>query len=832
MLGRMIAGDQPLMLRGLSGAADYRVATKDEWDAVMANDSATLSGKIVEVTRPITSEVLILNRDIAAVGAPLTIRSANAGSSLARLRMQGTVRGVDFSGLYFQMTGWPATWQSCVQFGTGRYGQIRFINGTSFRHGYGPGLVDIDTAADLPEYERRNHVHTATTTSTAHAISWRRPDIDAGLIEFFNRGNQTVYVAFGGPGVVATTASTPCPPNDRTRLGGRNPQTDTHFAVLTASGTSEINARAEQGLANDLARAFFREGAANIEDIEIRNCLFRDLMTGAVLGSVSNFVIMDNDFDRIYSDVMAATPRAGGKGRVLRNIVSVQFCRSGIPENNNGDANDPHGDVFQMFGTGSETVRNVIIAGTRMRARNLRPGVTNQGMFISDNNVTPSFSDIYMISNTLIGGSVAQIASGEGSIWPISDYLVYGATVVNYSDPSSINQRIDLATLNGGSVYVGSAIAPNFRHAQQAYMRDRTVDLSSANVDAAAIFPNISGILTADSRGDIEFALTPAAQATGIGAVAANDAIDWLTTDPEAVVRWENVPSGVHWLRLTQQTRDAVVTLPLRKVLNLRSNQPVSVGPGTEWRKVAADGATELLGWNASPGTVEPGQFVQIRRRTALEGATPVQASITINGFEQVVELVTSDVPSTYLVEGAAAGFFLDTANLPAATNRLTFRGKFLLPATGWTSFKPFAQVSTGCDLTIFNSGTSNISVEDGTGSKVLSLATVTPIGGIAMGAWVTLILDVDQVAKTAVLTVNGTPYTVPFTTAGNGAFQTANRISMLAMSTGANAAPSGTLIADLSVEANGTLRKAISNAAANANSDPWKLGGAFTGSP
>jgi hypothetical protein len=547
---------------------------------------------------------------------------------------------------------------------------------------------------------------------------------------------------------------------------------------------------------------------------------------------VNNFVFMDNDFDRIYADVMAATPRAGGKGRVMRNIISVQFCRSGIPETNNGDAQDPHGDVFQMFSAGTATVRDVVIAGNRMRARNLRPDVTNQGFFISDNNIVPSFSDIFMISNTLIGGSVGQIASGEGTVWPIADYLVYGSTVVNYANPASINQRIDLATLNGGSVYVGSAIAPNYRELGEAFMKDQAIVLNAPGALASTIFPNIANIFTANTRNEIDTALTTAGAGAGIGAVATSNAIDWTTSDPEAVVLWQNVPSGAHWLTQTQQPIDTLVALPLRKILNPRPAQTVSVGPGTQWRKVAADGTTELLAWTSVSGTIEPGQFIQIRRQTADVGAAVVQASVTINGFAQIVDLVTSDAPSAYLIQGATAGYFLDTVNPPAGTNRITFRGKFWFPATGWSSCKPFAQVSTGCDLTIFPTGVSTVTVEDGTGAKMLTNATATSGGGIPMAQWVTLVFDVNMVSQAAALNLNGTTYTIPFATSGNGVFQTSNRVSFLAVSNGTLAVPAGTLFADLSVDFNGTLRKTIANVAAAANADVWKQGGSLTSMP
>lgn len=94
---------------------------------------------------------------------------------------------------------------------------------------------------------------------------------------------------------------------------------------------------------------------------------------------------------------------------------------------------------------------------------------------------------------------------------------------------------------------------------------------------------------------------------------------------------------------------------------------------------------------------------------------------------------------------------------------------------------------------------------------------------------WLDIVFDVDQAAKTLALTVNGVTETLPFEFAGNGFFNTSRRMLFLARSGGTSAIPGTARVADLSVEFNGSLRKAIPNAASSANSDPWKLGGGFT---
>ncbi|OBV11211.1 hypothetical protein [Erythrobacter dokdonensis] len=809
----------------MGGVPDYIVTSRAEWDTVFANDAATLAGKIVEVAAPIAEAVNITNRDFSAAGAPLTIRSANAGSFLGRLELYTLVRGVDFSGLNFQLTGWPKAFDACVQFGTGTFDQLRFVNGTTFRHGYGASLANIDTSADLPEYERIDNVQTATTTSATYALTWKDPAATQGMIEFFNRGANSVRVAVGGSDVVATGSSQLVNAGARFRFGGLNPTTATHFAVLATTGTSEVNARTEIGLATYLGSAFQAFGSASMQSIEIRNCLFRDLVNGAKgLGTPSSVVVMDNDFDRIYADIIAVPPAAGGSGRFLRNIATIPFCRSGIAENLNGDAGDPHGDIIQMFGAGAGTISNVRIAGNRMRATALRTGVTQQGVFISDNDTNPSYADFVIISNTFVGGSTFQLAIGEGA-FSARDTLVHGVSILDYSNVANPAPTVKIDTDQGGSVYVGKSIYGQLVVFAEAPQQDGNLRLPDA-ASPAAVFPNLGNLAAATTRAEIEAALATAAEGAGLGAVATANAIDWTTTDPEAVILWENVPSGVHWNPLTQQDPDTLITLPLRKVLNKRPDQPVSVTAGTEWRSVDTDGTTEVQAWTSSPGTIQPGQFIQIRGTTAASGGT-IMLGLSLNLFSQNVSVTSASIPTAYLVRGATAGYFVDPANVPSGTSRITFRAQVWLPSLSGAP-RLFTQESTGCDLWVGSSGQLVANIEDSTGTAMIFSANVAPDGTIVAETWHEIIFDVDQVAEEVRVTVDGVLTTTAFTAASSGTFQTSREVSFLAQTAGAFAVAAGTRVANLEVDFNGTLHKAISNDATTANADAWHRGGDF----
>ncbi len=827
MLARMMMGGQSLRRDG-TGPADFIVTSDAEWNAVFANSAAMLAGKIVEIRGSNFTQRTIANKDMIAAGGRLWIRCADSASHLPSLSLSGTVRGITFSGLNLQMTGWPRNHGACVVFNTGNFGQLRFVNGCTFRHGYGPGLAPIPTGIELPEYERINNVRTATATSAAYPLTWKDPALPVGMIEFFNRGTQTVHVATGDAGVVATTASTACAAGQRVRITGITPATATHFAVITASGTSEVNARAEQGIGAYLADAFASSGAADIADIAFRNCLFRDL-GNAMKGIFKplSIVVMDCDFDRIYQDIIAVGPRPGGVGYFLRNIECLPFARSGIPEQWNGDAGDPHGDQYQMFSDNQGTIGPIYYAGNRIRPGALRSDVSSQGVLVSNNLVTPSYSGLYFISSMFIGGAPIGIAIGSPG-FPITDTMIYGASVFDWRNPANTLPRINATATSDGSVYAGRTITGSLLESEGIIVSENVLSLNGL-ANAAGVFPNLAALPAATDRAGIEAALASAGQGAGLGAVATSDAVDWETTDPTAVIRWENVPSGVHWKRETQQPLNTPIVLPLRKVLNRRPSQSVSVAPDTEWRKLASDKTTELQGWTSAPGTIEPDQFIQIRRTSAADGSQTVTASVTINGFTQNVEIVTANIPGLYLVQAATPGRYIDTVNMPAGTTRITFRGKFFWPTgTMGNAQKPWALTNIGCDLETLTNGW-RVSVKDGTGASMYLGAPHRHIGSLVPDQWLDIELDVNHAAARAVLTINGISQTYPFDFASNGTFQSAARLSVIGAPNLGNNLPGGVRFANLSVDLNGVRYKTFSNVVATANSDAWKQGSAFT---
>ena len=220
--------------------------------------------------------------------------------------------------------------------------------------------------------------------------------------------------------------------------------------------------------------------------------------------------------------------------------------------------------------------------------------------------------------------------------------------------------------------------------------------------------------------------------------------------------------------------------------------------------------------------------FVITRRVTATNAAG--SASRTSAGIGPVVAASTVD----RFTVSPTGPYFVDPSNVPAGTTRIECEARIRfasLPPSGNISL--FEQESTGLQLGIASTGRWRVNVEDGSGTQMLPVSYGA--ASVPAGTWMTVGYDVDMVARTARILVDGVVTdTFAFTgTPSPATFQSNREISFFATSGG------GSKVAGLgvgSVECEyvnawfttggvRTLRKQISGSAATVNADAWKAG-------
>ncbi len=611
---------------------DYLITNDTTWNSVFGLGPVTLSGKTIGISGEVSARTLSTFNPAAQV----TLLGLS-GCSIPQLTL-ANVSKLTCKNVLFQHKAWPRAATEIVRLNSGTFDDLVF-DGCTFRHGYGPTNLDLDPLASYPEYNRIDNVTNATTTSTRIALTFQDPTATDAFVEFFNRGSANVYFKLGDANVVATASDTlAAPSTEPTRSISFNPQTTTHIAVISVSGTQQINARTEIGLTEYLTAAFASSGGLTVGDVTIKNCLFTDLNNAAKgIGTQtpgSTYILMDCETRRVYQDQSAISGGPGVTYFILRNIFEMPIARSGRAENLSGDARDPHGDLMQSFGTGAGAIGPVYSAGNMVRIPPRRSGAVAQGMFYSDNDTNPNYDRIFSIADNLSGGATRGISIGEAS----GGYyhrrgLIFGATVFDTTNLSNNNAGIQAQASSDEELAIIDTVTANITSTGQAApLQSGNVLLPSTAVPASC-FPNIGTLSSASTRTQLNTAFTTAAEAANKGAVAKATAIDWTTFDHTAVIKWENVHPGVTWTNQADVQLNTLVTFPLRRILNERANQTVVPTAGVEWRAVGTDKTTEVQAWTNLSGTIQPNQYIQYRAYSSPLPSTTVSPGLTINGF-------------------------------------------------------------------------------------------------------------------------------------------------------------------------------------------------------
>lgn len=625
---------------------DFVVTNDTEWNAVMANSDAFLSGKTMAISGTNFTARTVTGRNFTT---PFRVSSLNVNSKLPHL-IVGPNANFQLRDLHYQAVGWPSTHGSCIHFLNGTHTNFKWIGGSA-RHGYGAGLVDFNTNFQYPEFDRVNNVQTATTTATRYALTWKDAAATSGWIEFFNRGTQLVYVAVGNNTVTATTGSTQCPAGTRVRINGLNPTTDTHFSILSATATSEVNARTEIGMAFYVADLFTCEGGTVHNGFECRNVQISDLgngFKGFSTDARGDIVMWDNVGRRLYMDTMAVggySTDTNARMFILRNLFERPFCRSGIAENLNGDALDPHGDeTLQTFAGSASPIpqRKIKIGGNRPLPTVTRAGVSQQSIHMADAGTGGFMDEILIVGNLLLGGSQRSIGVGDTS--PLNQtrrVMAYANTSVNLEDPTqgaSIIIEQDPAWTKDS--IIGNCVA-RVVEGRSTVMKRNNHTLNGAN--PTATFPNWANRTTATTVEQLQAAVSTAGGvAAGLGFDA--NLIDWTTNDYTQVIRENLVHPGVQWDALFGAALNTQYELPNRFVHAGGPNTPIVPGTGVQWRCTSDRAGTVIVSnWSSSPGTFPSGNYISLRKLSPATEVTPFTIDATINGFAIAASVTTLD---------------------------------------------------------------------------------------------------------------------------------------------------------------------------------------------
>lgn len=191
----------------------------------------------------------------------------------------------------------------------------------------------------------------------------------------------------------------------------------------------------------------------------------------------------------------------------------------------------------------------------------------------------------------------------------------------------------------------------------------------------------------------------------------------------------------------------------------------------------------------------------------------------------------TLPVTAPSFATSATGPYFVDPQPVPAGTVAITHAARIRFDALPGTSAILFAQAATGFDVELMNSGNLRITLEDGTGLRLISAVSVP--AALVPGVWYDIVVSADHGAQLCRVMVDGALIaSLPFSAPGDGQFQSDRALSWLARNGGTlqfvgqveHLKTWLTATSDGSAPAS-TPYKVITGPATAANSDPWKLG-------
>ena len=751
---------------------DYLVTSKAEWNTVMGYGSATLSGKTIAISGTIADNLEMTGISPAEA---LTIIGIDSAANVESFSLKTGTGNIVFQDLTIQMRGWPAN-RLYLIYREGTLGAVTYRR-VKFRHGSNAALEPFATASPPESQPTANNI-TATSSSTATALDWGDHALGtaSSWVTVINDGAETIYFAIGGSGVTATLGSTAVASGADLRVTNLTPDSDTHIALITASGTSAVNARTEQGMINFCAKAFQSDGGATqTGEVLFLDCEFEDLFD-ALKGLSAGDTLFRVDrctFKRVYHDLIALW-KSGSDVPYYATRIHAE-----LPFSNPTHAQNPHPDLFQLYGnvstpSAANKISNNFVAGAVLYTGLTINQVYPQGVFcnaLQTGAANPAYENMYVIACLFPSMNVSALAISEPG-GPIGSTYVHGVTVAPYSFAQAARIRLDNVLPNQKSqIYVGASVASTIDGTGASGENIRTKDAWAygVGITPSDAFPNIANRATATTPALMRAAMTPAAGHTDKGFEAGYALIDWETDDPAQAIKWASLPCGVVWGDLVDQAPStAIETWPQKFMgadpLDTTTTYPVVPGAGTEVQILQADAATVVTAWTSSSTTMKAGECIQLRRTSSASELTTVQATATLKGQTISANIRTAAVLADPITMSGA--FFHDPSNLPASTTRLEWEAKLSFGSASTSNEKIFAQEG-GTEFYRDTNGNWRLVVRD---SAYATIASETLDFGPTVDVPVLLYLDVDLDAETYEVTANGDTIMSGATSGGTGA--------------------------------------------------------------
>lgn len=432
---------------------------------------------------------------------------------------------------------------------------------------------------------------------------------------------------------------------------------------------------------------------AIFEDCSIKN------VTNAIKPATATggITIIGCDFERVYMDYMSfgiTHPTAPFPVTIMFNTGRLPFSVS------QKDAGDPHSDWVQFYAddigtTGQITTQdwdNINIIGNIFQDGTCRGAI--QGMIIAD---MPS--GVSYAGTKIVGNHIASKTMGIGiTLVNPKDAYVYGNSIIRHDHTDAVNNtgivKITVPGVQdnpGGGYYaygrslVGNNISELIEttgwgppEISVSRFPNTNLGLRGATNAYTAVFANPSA--ARDTVAEITAAYTPIGAHVGRGAFGISSIINHSTRTYTP----SNEPSYIEFSDLTGQSLSTLVTSEWSRVLGGVNGRAITISGGEY--SIASDAAgTGATAFTSSAGTVNPGQFVRIRRTTSASNGATSSVTLTIGTETFDWSVTTIATPYVAVDNGGTARSVVSPVSSETGIRKLVvaFRAKPDSLATG-----------------------------------------------------------------------------------------------------------------------------------------------------
>lgn len=402
----------------------------------------------------------------------------------------------------------------------------------------------------------------------------------------------------------------------------------TTFTVTENTGYKAVSPGGKGGISAHAS-------ATTFSDCVLGYCTFTDLYTGTSRIKGTNFVMIGNTFDKMYTDA------TGWGGANPYKMYFNTFLRT---IGRSDDAALVHADSWQFYdSTGGEDKLDGEMIGNIVF--NYGSRAMSQGIFSSNQSTGFYFNRARTVGNLVIN-TTALGTDHEITLNRAKDTYNFGNKTLK-TDLSGFELRVGYTEGAGANLFAYNA-ASGIKSGGVITSQNNTLASISTQIDGPANPTTVLDAISAARWNSGHFL---------------RNYIDYtnFTIDTGLELGW------VPLISKYGQSNGTLIYSNIAKLMGGPAVHSVAVSAGLEYQ-ISSDsaGSSVVTPWTSANGSMARGNFIQVRATSAATSNTPNTHSLTINGYTNYWNVVTLDTSAFPFVTATAGSY--STGTIPTSS--------------------------------------------------------------------------------------------------------------------------------------------------------------------